>query len=144
MTATGPSLTDGTPAATSAVVELAEVAHEQADVRRSRVHRVGVDRRAIDAAVVDQLEHVIAAGEAQHRLVQRRLGLADDLADVLLLVDALPDELEPEQVAVERERALEIGDLVAGVMGTDDGHDGSLIGTRKLRRNSQTCVLSWL
>ena len=66
------------------------------------------------------------------------------VADVRLLVDALPDELEPEQIAVERERALEVGDLVAGVMCTDDRHDGSLIGTRKLRWNSQTGVLSWL
>ena len=108
------------------------------------IHRVRVDRRSIDAAVVDQLEHVVAAGKAQHRLVQRRVGLADDRAHVRLLVDALPDELEPEQIAVERERALEVGDLVAGVMCTDDRHDGSLIGTRKLRWNSQTRVLSWL
>ena len=41
--------------------------------------------------------------------MRARLGHPDDLADLGLLEDASPEELQPEQVAVERERAVHVG-----------------------------------
>ena len=37
--------------------------------------------------------------------------IAHELLDVLLVTDPARDELQAEEVAVERDRALEIGDL---------------------------------
>ena len=42
-------------------------------------------------------------------------GIPDELLDVGLVTDPASHELEPEEVAVERDRALEIGDLDAEV-----------------------------
>src|SRR4051812_21736421 len=137
-------LADGTgPRCGEAVVLTLQVAHEQADVRRAGIGRARVDRLPLDAAVVDQLEAVVASGETEERLVKLCLRIADNLPDVLLAVDALPDDLEPEEVPVERERPLQVGDLEGGVMRADDAHAASRSGTRKLRRNSHTTVPPW-
>ena len=61
------------------------------------------------AAVLDQLDLDVAPGHAEHRdLEPRRLGNADDPRDLGLLVESPPEELEPEQAAVELERAVEV------------------------------------
>ena len=39
-----------------------------------------------------------------------RLGHADDLGDLALLVEPAPEQLEAERAAVELERAVEVGD----------------------------------
>ena len=143
VTSTG-SLTERIPAAVQTVVLARQVPHEQADVCRAGIGRAGVDRLPLHPAVVDQLEAVVASGETEERLVELCLRISDDLPDVLLTVDALPDDLEPEEIPVERERPLQVGDLEGGVMSADDAHAASRIGTRKLRRNSQTVVPSWL
>ena len=59
----------------------------------------------------------VAAGHAQDGRVDVRVGVAHDGADVLGLRVPLEDELEAQDVAVEGDRALEVGDLDAGVMG---------------------------
>ena len=48
-------------------------------------------------------------------------GIADDGPDVLGLRVPLEHDLEAEDVPIERERALEVGDLDAHVMGPADG-----------------------
>ena len=62
-------------------------------------------------AVLDQLDVDVASGNTKHRdLEARRLGHADDAGDLGFLVEPSPQELEAEQVTVEPERAVEVGD----------------------------------
>src|SRR5579871_1966613 len=112
-------------------------------MRGPRVRRTRIDGDARHTPIVHQLEAVVALGETQHRLVQLSVRVADDPANVLLAVHAPPHHFEPEQVAVEGDRPVEVGDVEAAVVRPDDAQAPSPSGTRKLRRNSQTTTWSW-
>ena len=61
------------------------------------------------AVVLEQLDVELASGHAEHRdLDPARLRDADDPPDLRLLVEPPPEQLEPEQAAVELERAVEV------------------------------------
>jgi hypothetical protein len=61
--------------------------------------------------VLEELDLEVAFRHAEHRdLYPGRLGDPDDPRDLRLLIQPPPEELEPEQSAVELERAIEVRD----------------------------------
>ena len=92
-----------------------EVGHVHAEVRRARVRVRGVDRVLLDVPVLEHLEEALRVREAEDRHVQLDAGVADELLDVGLVAHPVGDQLEAEQVAVEGDRALQVGHLDAEV-----------------------------
>ena len=58
------------------------------------------------------------------------VGVADDRGEVAAFLLLRCDHLAAEQVAIEDERAVEIGDRVAGVVDVADGHGPAAIAAR--------------
>src|SRR4051812_24932426 len=97
------------------LVELVETVDVEAQVRRAGVRRRRIDGMPVDLAVLEHLEEEIRERQPEDRDVQLDAGVADELLDVLLVAHPARHELEAEQVAVERNGPLEVGDLDAEV-----------------------------
>src|SRR5207248_180002 len=80
---------------------------------------------ALGCEVLEQLDHVTAARHAQVRHAHVCVRIADDRREVTALLLLGREHLAAERVAVERERAVEARDRVAGVMEAADGHRAS-------------------
>ena len=65
----------------------------------------------LDVAVLEHLEEDVRERQPEDRDVKLDARIAHELLDVLLVPDPRRDELQAEEVTVERDRALEIGDL---------------------------------
>ena len=102
-------------------------------MRRSDVSRLDVGVVALRCEVLEQLDHVVAAGNAEVRHAHVRVGVADDRREVAALLLLRREHLAAERVAVERERAVEVRDRVAGVMEPADRHRAS---ARSLRSST--------
>ena len=72
--------------------------------------------------VLEQLDHVLAAGHPEMGHPDVRVGVADDRREISALLLLGRDHLAAEQVAVEDERAVQVGDRVAGVMEAASSH----------------------
>ena len=62
------------------------------------------------------------AGQAEEGDAQLAVGKPDHGAEIGLAAVPLGDQLEPEQIAVERDGAVEIADAETGVVDPRDGH----------------------
>src|SRR5262249_61627844 len=69
------------------------------------------DRGFLDVAVLEDLEEDVGERKPEDRHVELDSRVADELLDVPLVADPRGDELEAEEVAVERDGPVEVGDL---------------------------------
>ena len=97
------------------------VGHE-AEVRAAGVVEPARARRAARLLVLEQLEAEVVAAQVDD--AQPQVLDARHLLDPAALGDALGQHLEAEVVAVERDRAVGIGDRQADVEQTADRHQG--------------------
>ena len=73
-------------------------------------------RPPVGREVLEQLDHVAVAGDAEMRHANVRVGVADDRREIAAFLLLRCDHLAAEDVAVEDERAVEVGDRVARVV----------------------------
>ncbi len=85
-------------------------------MRSADVARLDVGSAAGGREVLEQLDHVLAAGDPEMGHAHVRVGVAHDRREVPAFLLLRRDHLAAEDVAVEDERAVEVGDRVAGVV----------------------------
>ena len=104
------------PTCEQILVQRGEVGDEEAQVRGADVARLDVGTLARGREVLEQLDHVAVAGDAEMRHAHVRIRVADDRREIATFLLLRRDHLATEDVAVEDERAVEVGDRVARVV----------------------------
>ena len=112
------------------LVERAKIRDDEAEVGGADVARLDVGLAAGRREVLEQLDHVLAAGEPEMGHSDVGVGVADDGGEVAAFLLLRCDHLAAEEIAIEDERAVEIGDRVAGVVDVADGHGPLAIASR--------------
>ena len=85
-------------------------------MRSADVARLDIGTSALGRDVLEQLDHVVVAGDAEMRHANVRVGIADDRREIPSFLLLRRDHLATEDVAVEDERAVEVGDCIARVV----------------------------
>src|SRR5262245_33027267 len=85
-------------------------------MRGADVPRLDVRPTAVRCEVLEELDDVLSVRQAEVRHADVRVRVADDRCEVPTLLLLLGDFLAAEQVAVERDRPVEIRHGVAGVV----------------------------
>src|SRR5215212_1090630 len=98
-----------------------DVVDRQADVGDSDVARLELDAPRLRVRVLDQLEHR-AAGQREVRVLELRVGIADERAHVSVGGALAHDRSVAEQRREPLDRGVKVRDGEAGVVDSDDGH----------------------
>lgn len=102
-------------------VDSVQIVHHEGDVAVAGVVGVGVTTGPARLTVFEQLDMVARgasrAGQTQQRDAQLGVRVADDGAKVWLAAVPLGDQLKAEQIAVERDRSVQVADGEPGCAG---------------------------
>ena len=121
-TSTGGETNDVDPALEQRVVERRQIRDDEAEVRRADVARLDIRPVAGRREILEELDHVLAPGNAEMRHADVRIWVADDLSEIATLLLLRGKHLAPEQVPVEGDRSVEVGHRVAGVVEASSSH----------------------
>ena len=99
-----------------------QIVDEEAEVGVAGVVRVHVDDLPPRLHVLEELQDVVGARDPQLGPIDDAVGEGHNGAEIPVGDLAPPDDLAAEKVAVELERALQVGDGVAGMMDPADPH----------------------